>query len=118
MEDLYRNIRERRIELGLTQEELAKKLGYADKSMIAKIEAGKIDLAQSKILAFADALFTTPSALMGWVDEQDRADTKQQLLERAFSDRPEMHMLFSVAEKATKEDIEKTIRILEALKSE
>lgn len=65
---LYRNIRARRNELGLTQSELAEKLGYADKSMIAKIEAGNIDLSQSKILAFASALHCTPSALMGWED--------------------------------------------------
>lgn len=63
---LYRNIRARRNELGLTQSELAEKLGYADKSMIAKIEAGNIDLSQSKIFAFASALHCTPSALMGW----------------------------------------------------
>lgn len=40
------------------------------------------------------------------------------LMEKAFMDRPEMRMLFSLAESATPEDIEKTIRILEALKGE
>lgn len=49
----------------LTQTDLAKRVGYADKSMIAKIEKGQIDLPQSKIFAFAKALDTTPSALMG-----------------------------------------------------
>lgn len=72
MEKIYENIKTRRIELEMTQEELAKKLGYADKSMIAKIEAGKVDLARSKILAFASALKTSPSWLMGW-DEDDTA---------------------------------------------
>lgn len=62
---LYTNIKERRNKLNLTQTELANKLGYADKSMIAKIEKGQIDLPQSKIFAFAKALETTPSALMG-----------------------------------------------------
>lgn len=36
----YDNIRNRRIELNLSQEELAKKLGYSDRSAISKIEAG------------------------------------------------------------------------------
>ena len=66
MIDLYRNIKIRRNELKLTQSELAKKLGYADKSMIAKIEKGKVDLQQSKIVAIAKALETTPAKLMGW----------------------------------------------------
>lgn len=69
MLDLYKNIKARRIELQLTQAALANKLGYADKSMIAKIENGKVDLPQSKIIAFAKALGTTPAALMGWIDD-------------------------------------------------
>ena len=63
---LYENIRICRLKLKLSQEELAKKLGYKSTSTIAKIEAGKIDLPQSKIKAFALALNTTPGALMGW----------------------------------------------------
>lgn len=48
MQKLYRNIKERRKLLGLTQGELAKMVGYADKSMIARVEKGEIDLSQSK----------------------------------------------------------------------
>lgn len=62
---LYENIKKLRKELNLTQTELAEKMGYADKSMIAKIEKGQIDLPQSKIFAFAKALGTSPSELMG-----------------------------------------------------
>ncbi len=69
MLNLYSNIKSRRLELRLTQSELAEKLGYSDKSAIAKIESGKVDLQQSKIVAFAKALETTPSILMGWSDE-------------------------------------------------
>ncbi len=65
MLDLYKNIKARRIELNMTQTELAKVLGYADKSMIAKIEKGVVDLPQSKILAFANALYIAPGDLMG-----------------------------------------------------
>ena len=71
MLQLYKNIKSRRTELRLTQSELADKMGYADKSMIAKIEKGLVDLPQSKILAFAEALETTPSCLMGWESLSD-----------------------------------------------
>lgn len=41
---LYDNIKKRRMELGMTQDDLAKLTGYTDRSSIAKIEAGKVDL--------------------------------------------------------------------------
>lgn len=63
---LYTNIKNRRKALGMTQAQLAEAAGYADKTMISKIEKGLIDLTQSKILAIADALRTTPKDLMGW----------------------------------------------------
>lgn len=63
---LYKNIKARRQALGLSQAELADKVGYSDKSMISHIESGKIDLPQSKIVEFADALKTTPGELLGW----------------------------------------------------
>lgn len=73
MLQLYKNIKKQRQLLNMTQSELAKKLGYADKSMIAKIEKGIVDLTQSKILAFADALETTPEELMGWEEKSDNS---------------------------------------------
>lgn len=65
---LYKNIKERRIQLSMSQQELAEQAGYTDRSSIAKIEAGKVDLTQSKIKAIADALKTTSAELMGDVD--------------------------------------------------
>lgn len=70
MLQLYKNIKNRRIELGMTQAELANKIGYADKSMIAKIEKGDVDLTQSKILALSKALNISQPELFGW-DEKD-----------------------------------------------
>lgn len=68
-------IQQRRKELGMTQLELAQKLRYKDRSTIAKIEKGIIDITQSKVVEFADALDTTPSYIMGWEDEVDRTLT-------------------------------------------
>ena len=65
MLDLYRNIKKLRIENGWTQAELAQKVGYADKTMVSRIENGKIDLSQSQILAFANAFGVDPAELFG-----------------------------------------------------
>ena len=65
MPEVYENIRARRIALKMTQQELAQKLGYKSTSTIAKIESGENDIPQAKLAAFADALNTTPAALMG-----------------------------------------------------
>lgn len=62
-------IKKKRLELGLTQEDLANKLGYKSKSTINKIEMDINDIPQSKVVAFADALGTTIAYLMGWEDE-------------------------------------------------
>lgn len=69
MTEIGRTIKALRIKLGLTQEELAAKVGYKTKSAINKIELGVNDLPQKKIVAFAEALDTTPAALMGWSEE-------------------------------------------------
>ena len=65
MLDLYVNIKRLRKENRLSQEELAQKTGYTDRSSIAKIEKGEIDLPQSKIALFASALGVSMSELMG-----------------------------------------------------
>ncbi len=69
MADIGKKIRARREELGLTQEELATKLGYKSKTTIAKIENGTNDIVQSKVIDFANALSTSISYLMGWSEE-------------------------------------------------
>lgn len=69
MSTIGSRIRYRREELGLSQEELGKKLGYKSRSSINKIELDQRNLTQSKIKAIADALETTPAYIMGW-DEQ------------------------------------------------
>lgn len=65
-------IRKQRLMLGMSQEELAQRVGYESKSTINKIESGvntKRGLNQSKIKAFAKALNTTPAYIMGWKED-------------------------------------------------
>lgn len=65
MLELYRNIREYRLAKKMTQAELAEKAGYTDRSSIARIEKGEIDLPQSKIILIAKALNVDAGILMG-----------------------------------------------------
>lgn len=67
--ETHENIKLLRESQGLSQEALAEKVGYKDRSSIAKIESGVVDLSQSKIAAFAKALNVTPAQLMGISDE-------------------------------------------------
>ena len=80
------NIRNRRIELDMTQEELASKMGYKSKSTINKIELGKNDIPQSKIVQFAQVLNTTPKALMGWEEVQKNNDILADIIVRLRND--------------------------------
>ena len=71
--NIGKNILSARKRLGITQEELAARVGYKTKSAINKIELGVRDLPQKKIAAFAEALDMTPGQLMGW-DEKPAED--------------------------------------------
>ncbi len=70
MSKIGENIRRIREKRGLTQEELATRMGYKSKSTINKIEQGVNDIPQNKIVKFAQCLNTTPAVLMGWVNEE------------------------------------------------
>ena len=62
-------VKYRREQLDLSQEELAKKAGYKNKSMISRIEHGSFVLSNDKIYILAKALEITPEFLLGWADE-------------------------------------------------
>lgn len=74
--DMYEKIKKLRLRKGLSQDELAEKVGYTHRSSIGKVESGLVDLSQSKIQAFADALGTTTSYLMGWEEESKHITTQ------------------------------------------
>lgn len=84
MSDIYKRIRTRREELNLSQEELAKKMGYKSRSSINKIEMGENDIPQSKVEAFAKALDTTPAYLMGWDESREINDGPHPELENVY----------------------------------
>ncbi len=59
-------IRIRRIELGLSQEELAQRANYSGKPAISKFENAGNDITIKQIYRLAPALDTTVAYLMGW----------------------------------------------------
>ena len=69
---IHYRIRERRIELGLSQDQLAAKMGYKSRSSINKIESGQTDIARNKLVKLAEALLTTPAYLMGWEEPKSK----------------------------------------------
>jgi transcriptional regulator with XRE-family HTH domain len=66
-------IRQCRMDLGMSQEELAEAVGYTGRSAIARIESGRNKVSISKIPIFAKALHTTEAYLLG-VDSKKSAE--------------------------------------------
>lgn len=63
-------IKAQRIKLGMSQRELAEKMGYKDRSTITRIETGEIDLPQSRVNQFAEVLGLSHAYLLGLVSEE------------------------------------------------
>lgn len=113
-------ILQRRTELNMSQEELARKVGYKDRSSIARIESGERDIRQKKVVEFADALQTTPAKLMGYDDEQKTAPTEAGLKGCVSKiiikkDLSELIRLDSIARELPEDDINELIRHAELL---
>lgn len=125
MSELYRRIRARREELGMSQEELANKLGYKSRSSINKIEKGENDIPQSKIVSFAKALQTTPEFLMGWDGKEQEVaasesyyyDDEVAAIANEMKDNPSIRVLFDASRGLKKESIEEVRRFIEFQKA-
>lgn len=77
-------IKQRRIELGLSQTELAHRLGNKSRASVCTVEKDKEDLTTDRIRKYADALETTPAYLMGWgtptVRPMDLTDIEREII--------------------------------------
>lgn len=117
---LYKNIKELRKLNNWTQEELAHRIGYTDRSSIAKIEAGQTDLSQSKIMEFAEVFGIEPGDLMGWEDPvivhdgniiYDKEEYKNELRKEIEIENEKAQMLYSLYENASPE-IQSAVELL------
>lgn len=91
---LYENIRNLRIENGWSQQELADRTGYTDRSSIAKIEKGQVDLSQSKIALFAKVFGVDPVDLMGFENSDDIKAEINRLFEKLTPAKQEAVLAF------------------------
>ena len=69
MSTLGQRIKQRREELGLTQTQLAERLGYKSKVSVSNAENDRDDMTTTRISKYADALETTEAYLMGWEND-------------------------------------------------
>lgn len=120
----------RRKELGLTMKEVASAIGVSE-ATVSRWESGAIaNMRRDRIAQYARILKTTPTFIMtGCIEDDepnaiDKENNPIVLDEDALEllgelkERPEMRTLFSVSKKASKEDILKAVKIIEALKGD
>lgn len=62
-------IKDKRIDLDMSQTELALKAGYSNKAAISKLEHAGDDISMKQVKRVAKALGVSPAFLMGWEDE-------------------------------------------------
>lgn len=90
-------IKNRRIELNLSQSELAKRANYCDKTRISKIENSGNDVNMRQVRRLAPALGVSMEYLMGWEDEKGDATPYAQLV-NAYVVNQKRDELFSIYE--------------------
>ncbi|WP_293725088.1 helix-turn-helix domain-containing protein [Phascolarctobacterium succinatutens] len=71
MTTIVDRIKARRLELDMSQDELARLVGYKSRSSINKIESDGRLLPQRKIMEIAYVLNTTPAYIMGWEESNE-----------------------------------------------
>lgn len=98
-------IKMRRQELGLTQEELAKRMGYKSKSTVNKVETGKNDVNQSTAVKYAEALNTTVAYLMGWETLSDKIMETDPLGKAISKTNPNTHIRKEIIKRKSLDEI-------------
>ena len=112
---------------GVTPYKVSKETGVTQTSL-SNWKSGRKKPSAKTLQKMADYFGVTVGYLMGTEEEEPNATDKEnnpivldddalELLEE-LKERPEMRTLFSVSRKATKEDILKAVKIIEALKGD
>lgn len=93
---------------GLTQQELADKMGYKSKSTISKIEQRKSDINTSTAMKFAKALDLDITDLLGFNNS-----TNQDIIIDFINKNPEYHIVVEKIMDVKPEDIHLLVEILD-----
>ena len=114
--EFHKIIRSRRIALKMTQQELAQKLGYKSTSTIAKIESGENDIPQAKLVAFAEALNTTPADLMGFKNVKPvQGELANTVTCTISKDKPQLEKMIKKLDKLDEKDLNRVISVIKPL---
>lgn len=105
-------IRQRRLELGLTQEELAIKLGNKSRASVCTVEKDKEDLTTTRIKQYAEALETTPLYLLGLTDSPTK--TAEDILRDAYVKSAEAKEFIDLFRNATPEAQSAAVLVLKS----
>ena len=102
-------IKEKRMEKGWSQRDLAAKMQYSNHSTIGKIESGKVDIPQSRIVQFAEVLNVSIAYLMGWDEEQKENPIKHE----GVSDKRQA--LIDFAKSVPEENADLVLRVMKSI---
>ena len=113
-------IKLRRRELGLTQTELAERMGLTSKTTICKAETKDFNPTTDRVKEFAKALGVTPAYLMGWENDKEK---KQVIIERVMTsstssytgERDDIKELVEVARKSSPDNVRIATKMLKGL---
>lgn len=122
--EIGRRIKERRIQLNISQEELARLIGYTSnnsRSTINKVELGINDVAQSKLPLYAKALNTTEWYILGLDSEPHPqiTDKEKELWDESLDSSVENEVhLFTAVKRILGEDADELLQCFVQLNSE
>lgn len=114
--DVGERIKNRRKELGMSQDELAE-LASLNRVTVAKYESGKVEPGAQALSRIADALETSVDILLGRsapTPDETEQNEAMAIRERLRRD-PSYRLLFSAADKASPEHLRAAAAMLKAL---
>lgn len=104
-------IKELRISLELSQEELAERAGYSDKSAISKLEHAGNEITTKQLRRVAKAMGVSVAYLMGWSEENTLApEEKERVFNQDLS--PKEHRIINDYRNLSNKDREMIDRML------
>ena len=106
-------IKQRRMELDWSQRDLANKMGY-NHSTITRIETGKIDISQSRVIQFSEVLGVSIAYLMGWEEEQKKNDIQADIILKMRTD-PDFMSVVETLYKLDKDKLQSINQMLNTL---
>lgn len=116
MSDIGKRIKERRLELHMSVDELAEKLGK-NRATVYRYESNEIENMPLEIIKpLAKALHVTPQYLMGWDDAIEHIayiNPEVEELAQIMMKSPDLKTLMDAAKDLEREDIQAIMRLIQ-----